>query len=53
MGTMDGIIDTVSASHSISPLIGLLKSNGKLVLLGATEKPFDLSAFSLIMGMHL
>ncbi|XP_010432011.1 PREDICTED: probable cinnamyl alcohol dehydrogenase 6 [Camelina sativa] len=50
MGTMDGIIDTVSASHSISPLIGLLKSNGKLVLLGATEKPFDLSAFSLIIG---
>lgn len=53
MGTMDGIIDTVSASHSIVPLIGLLKPNGKLVLLSATEKPFDLPAFSLIMGIHL
>ncbi|KAL1190384.1 putative cinnamyl alcohol dehydrogenase 6 [Cardamine amara subsp. amara] len=50
VGTMDGIIDTVSASHSIIPLIGLLKPNGKLVLLGATEKPFDLPALSLIMG---
>lgn len=53
MGTMDGIIDTVSASHSILPLIGLLKSNGKLVLLGATEKPFDLHSFSLIIGIHI
>lgn len=53
MGTMDGIIDTVSASHPILPLVGLLKPNGKLVLLGATEKPFDLHAFSLILGMHM
>ncbi|KAJ4914091.1 putative cinnamyl alcohol dehydrogenase 6 [Raphanus sativus] len=50
MGTMDGIIDTVSASHPILPLVGLLKPNGKLVLLGAMEKPFDLHAFSLILG---
>lgn len=53
MGTMDGIIDTVSASHPILPLVGLLKPNGKLVLLGAMEKPFDLHAFSLILGMHI
>ncbi|CAK9156009.1 unnamed protein product [Ilex paraguariensis] len=32
MGTMDGIIDTVSAVHPLLPLLGLLKSNGKLVV---------------------
>jgi D-arabinose 1-dehydrogenase-like Zn-dependent alcohol dehydrogenase len=48
--TMDGIIDTVSASHPILPLIDLLKTHGKLVLLGAPEKPFELPAFPLLMG---
>ncbi|PNX68711.1 cinnamyl alcohol dehydrogenase, partial [Trifolium pratense] len=32
MGTLHGIIDTVSASHPVLPLIGLLKTNGKLVM---------------------
>ncbi|KAJ8765636.1 hypothetical protein K2173_014758 [Erythroxylum novogranatense] len=49
-GTLDGIIDTVSAVHPIVPLIGLLKTNGKLVLVGAPEKPLELVAFSLIIG---
>ncbi|KAG6761099.1 hypothetical protein POTOM_034294 [Populus tomentosa] len=34
MGTMDGVIDTVSAVHPILPLISLLKTQGKLVLVG-------------------
>ncbi|KAJ8443582.1 hypothetical protein Cgig2_019564 [Carnegiea gigantea] len=34
MGTMDGIIDTVSAVHPLVPLAGLLKSHGKLVMVG-------------------
>ncbi|KAF8411812.1 hypothetical protein HHK36_004371 [Tetracentron sinense] len=34
VGTMDGIIDTVSAHHSLLPLIDLLKTNGKLVMVG-------------------
>ena len=42
MGTLDGIIDTVSASHPLLPLIGLLKTNGKLVLVGAPDKPQEL-----------
>ncbi|KAJ0097327.1 hypothetical protein Patl1_28368 [Pistacia atlantica] len=33
-GTLDGIIDTVSAVHPILPLVGLLKSNGKLIMVG-------------------
>ncbi|KAK0601667.1 hypothetical protein LWI29_026220 [Acer saccharum] len=36
MGTLDGIIDTVSASHPLLPLIGLLKTMGSLLLLLTT-----------------
>ncbi|KAF2290644.1 hypothetical protein GH714_014847 [Hevea brasiliensis] len=53
MGTMDGIIDTVSAMHPLAPLIRLLKTNGKLVLVGAPEKPLELAAFPLIMGRKM
>ncbi|XP_054824667.1 probable mannitol dehydrogenase [Prosopis cineraria] len=50
MGTFDGIIDTVSAMHPLLPLIGLLKPNGKLVLVGAPEKPLELPVFPLLRG---
>ncbi|TXG60062.1 hypothetical protein EZV62_014635 [Acer yangbiense] len=50
MGTFDGIIDTVSASHPVLPLLGLLKTNGKLVLVGAPEKPLELPVFPLLFG---
>ncbi|PKI61467.1 hypothetical protein CRG98_018150 [Punica granatum] len=50
MGTLDGIIDTVSAVHPLLPLIGLLKSHGKLVMVGAPEKPLELPVFPLLMG---
>ncbi|XP_057994572.1 probable mannitol dehydrogenase isoform X2 [Hevea brasiliensis] len=53
MGTMDGIIDTVSATHPLVPLIGLLKTNGKLILVGAPEKPLELAAFPLLMGRKM
>jgi cinnamyl-alcohol dehydrogenase len=53
MGTMDGVIDTVSAMHPILPLISLLKTQGKLVLVGAPEKPLELPVFPLIMGMYI
>ncbi|KAK3416663.1 hypothetical protein EUGRSUZ_H02433 [Eucalyptus grandis] len=53
MGTMDGIIDTVSAVHALLPLIGLLKSHGKLVLVGAPEKPLELLAAPLLMGRKI
>ncbi|PRQ48429.1 putative cinnamyl-alcohol dehydrogenase [Rosa chinensis] len=33
MDKMDGIIDTVSAPHSLLPLIDLLKMDGKLIVL--------------------
>ncbi|XP_028784027.1 probable mannitol dehydrogenase [Neltuma alba] len=50
VGTMDGIIDTVSGPHSISPLIGLLKTHGKLILVGAPSTPLEFSAMSLLIG---
>ncbi|KAI4330206.1 hypothetical protein MLD38_028508 [Melastoma candidum] len=53
MGTMDGIIDTVSATHSIVPLLALVKTNGKVVLVGLPEKPLELPAFPVIMGRKL
>ncbi|KAL7192631.1 hypothetical protein ACSBR2_024453 [Camellia fascicularis] len=53
MGTMDGIIDTVSAPHPLLPLIGLLKSHGKLILVGLPEKPLELPVFPLLMGRKI
>jgi len=53
VGTLDGIIDTVSANHPIAPLIGLLKSHGKLVMVGAPEKPLELPVFPLLGGRKL
>ncbi|KAL6511896.1 8-hydroxygeraniol dehydrogenase [Orobanche gracilis] len=52
-GTLDGIIDTVSASHPIQPLLNLLKPDGKLIVVGIPDKPFEVPAFSLIMGRKI
>ncbi|XP_022866791.1 8-hydroxygeraniol dehydrogenase-like [Olea europaea var. sylvestris] len=49
-GTLDGILDTVSATHALSPLIGLLKPHGKMVLLGAPAQPLELPVFPLLTG---
>ncbi|XVF17390.1 hypothetical protein REPUB_Repub10bG0117600 [Reevesia pubescens] len=50
MGTFDGIIDTVSAVHPIMPLLGLLKSHGKLIMVGAPNDPLELPVFALFVG---
>ncbi|KAF7140862.1 hypothetical protein RHSIM_Rhsim06G0212600 [Rhododendron simsii] len=50
MGTMDGILNTVSAVFPLVPLIGLLKSHGKLIMVGASEKPLELPVFPLLLG---
>jgi cinnamyl-alcohol dehydrogenase len=50
---MDGVIDTVSAIHPILPLISLLKTQGKLVLVGAPDKPLELPVFPLITGVYI
>nr|XP_043624489.1 probable mannitol dehydrogenase [Erigeron canadensis] len=53
VGTMDGIIDTVSAEHPLVPLISILKPNGKLVLVGAPTEPHEVPAFPLLVGRKL
>ncbi|KAM0825198.1 hypothetical protein ACQ4PT_069709 [Festuca glaucescens] len=49
-GTLDGIIDTVSAGHPIVPLLDLLKPMGQMVVVGAPSKPLELPAFAIIGG---
>ncbi|KAF7072525.1 hypothetical protein CFC21_077636 [Triticum aestivum] len=49
-GTMDGIIDTVSAGHPIVPLLELLKPRGQLVVVGAPSTPLELPAYAIIGG---
>ncbi|XP_019422029.1 PREDICTED: probable mannitol dehydrogenase [Lupinus angustifolius] len=53
IGTLDGIIDTVSAFHPLLPVISLLKSHGKLVMVGAPEQPLELPVFPLLLGRKL
>lgn len=50
MGTMDYIIDTVSAVHALAPLLGLLKLNGKLVTVGLPNRPLELPVAALVLG---
>ena len=50
-GTLDVILDTVSASHDLEALLGTLRRDGTLVLLGGAPTPHaSPSAFSFIMG---
>lgn len=53
VNSLDGIIDTVSATHPVLPLLGMLKPQGKLVMVGAPEKPLELPVFPLIMGRKI
>ena len=47
-GTLDFIIDTVSATHDINGYLALLKRDGALVQVGAPPKPLETQVFSLI-----
>ncbi|KAL6524855.1 putative cinnamyl alcohol dehydrogenase 6 [Orobanche minor] len=51
--TLDFILDTVSAKHSLGPILELLKVNGTLVIVGAPDKPMDLPSFPLIFGKRV
>ncbi|TYH45101.1 hypothetical protein ES332_D11G241100v1 [Gossypium tomentosum] len=46
MGTMDSILDTVSAKHPLLSLLELLKKHGKLFLVGAPTQAHELPAFA-------
>ncbi|XP_021756584.1 probable cinnamyl alcohol dehydrogenase 6 isoform X2 [Chenopodium quinoa] len=46
--TLDFVLDTVSAYHSLGPYLELLKVEGTLHIVGAPDKPMDLPSFPLI-----
>ena len=48
-GSLEFIVDTVSAPHDLNAYLGLLKLDGRMVLVGLPD-PSPLSAFPLIMG---
>lgn len=48
--TLDFVLDTVSAKHSLGPLLELLKVDGTLVTVGAPDQPLELPSFPLIFG---
>lgn len=47
-GTFDFILDTVSAKHDLNALLGMLKRDGHLVLVGAPPEAPNLIPFQLI-----
>jgi uncharacterized zinc-type alcohol dehydrogenase-like protein len=49
-GRFDFILDTVSAPHDVNALIGLLRRNASMVLVGAPPQPVPIAAFSLIQN---
>ncbi len=49
-GSLDLIIDTVSAEHDINLYLGLLRREGTMVLVGVPEEPHRVAAFPLIGG---
>jgi uncharacterized zinc-type alcohol dehydrogenase-like protein len=46
----DFILDTVAANHDIGSLLGLLRRDGEMTLVGAPDKPLSLGAFGLIVS---
>jgi uncharacterized zinc-type alcohol dehydrogenase-like protein len=48
-GSLDLIIDAVSAKHDLNAYLPLLKLDGNLVMVGAPEEPLPVLAFHLIL----
>ena len=49
-GHFDLIVNTISASHDYNRYLGMLRTQGTMVLVGAPPQPIPVSAFSLIFG---
>jgi uncharacterized zinc-type alcohol dehydrogenase-like protein len=50
MGSFDFILNTVSADHDYNFYLGLLRTNGVMVCVGAPSSPAQIPAFNLIFG---
>jgi len=49
-GSLNMILDTVSAKHDINAYLSLLKVDGSAVLVGLPPEPLTVGAFSVVMG---
>ena len=49
-GTLDGIIDTISANHPLPDYLALLGLDGKLIIVGVPPEPLPLPTSALIFG---
>jgi uncharacterized zinc-type alcohol dehydrogenase-like protein len=49
-GSFDFILDTIAADHDINAYLNLLGRDGNMTLVGASEKPLEISAFALLFG---
>lgn len=49
-GTFDFILDTVSAPHDLNLYLSLLKTDGVHICVGISPTPYEVHAFSLVMG---
>ena len=49
-GSLDFILDTIAADHDVNAYLNLLGLGGVLTLVGAPEKPLQVSAFALLFG---
>ncbi|AAR36516.1 MAG: hypothetical protein ACD_75C02616G0002 [uncultured bacterium] len=49
-GTFDFILDTIAADHDINAYLNMLGRDGTITLVGAPEKPLEVSAFALLFG---
>ncbi|MCX6104512.1 MAG: NAD(P)-dependent alcohol dehydrogenase [Proteobacteria bacterium] len=50
VGSFDFILDTVSAPHDLNAMLGLLKRDGTLCLVGIPDKDPSIAAFNLVFG---
>lgn len=49
-GTFHFILDTIAADHDINAYINMLGLEGNITLVGAPDKPLQLTSFALIFG---
>ena len=52
-GSFDFILDTVAAAHDIDALLGQLKLDGTLCLVGLGEKPLTLAPFNVVLPRRI
>jgi uncharacterized zinc-type alcohol dehydrogenase-like protein len=51
--SFDFILNTISAPYDLSAYLALLKRDGKMVIVGAPEKPMEFAMFELIRGRKM